>query len=132
MRTLRLPGGELKEQRLAHREGAEEFYRALAARGKQVRVGMEASGHTDRWGRERRVSSPVRSLSRAIRLAHKPMQTHFESGSGKGDRSKPPETLVSIGTEKGGGSQSWNRTTRAPNREVRILLVARAILILSI
>lgn len=40
--------GELKEQRLAHREGAEEFYRALAARGQQVRVGMEASGHA-RW-----------------------------------------------------------------------------------
>jgi transposase len=40
--------GELKEQRLGHREGAEEFYRALAARGEQVRVGMEASGHA-RW-----------------------------------------------------------------------------------
>ena len=40
--------GELKEQRLAHREGAEEFYRALAARGQPVRVGMEASGHA-RW-----------------------------------------------------------------------------------
>jgi hypothetical protein len=26
--------GELKEQRLVHREGAEEFYRALAARAK--------------------------------------------------------------------------------------------------
>jgi hypothetical protein len=36
--------GELKEQRLAHREGAEEFYRALAAAGQRVRVGMEASG----------------------------------------------------------------------------------------
>ena len=40
--------GELKEQRPAHREGAEEFYRALAATGQQVRVGMEASGHA-RW-----------------------------------------------------------------------------------
>ena len=40
--------GELKEQRLAHREEAEQFYRALAARGQQVRVGMEASGHA-RW-----------------------------------------------------------------------------------
>jgi transposase len=40
--------GELKEQRLAHREAAEEFYRALAAAGQQVRVGMEASGHA-RW-----------------------------------------------------------------------------------
>ena len=40
--------GELKEQRLVHREGAEEFYRALAATGQQVRVGMEASGHA-RW-----------------------------------------------------------------------------------
>jgi transposase len=40
--------GELKEQRQAHREGAEEFYRALAATGQQVRVGMEASGHA-RW-----------------------------------------------------------------------------------
>ena len=40
--------GELKEQRLGHREGAEEFYRTLAATGQQVRVGMEASGHA-RW-----------------------------------------------------------------------------------
>jgi len=36
--------GELKEQRLVHREGAEEFYRALAATGQQVHLGMEASG----------------------------------------------------------------------------------------
>jgi len=40
--------GELKEQRLVHREGAEDFYRALAASGQLVRVGMEASGHA-RW-----------------------------------------------------------------------------------
>jgi transposase len=40
--------GELKEQRLEHREGAEKFYRALAAAGRQVRLGMEASGHA-RW-----------------------------------------------------------------------------------
>jgi len=40
--------GELKEQRLVHREGAEEFYRALAATGQRVCVGMEASGHA-RW-----------------------------------------------------------------------------------
>jgi transposase len=38
----------LKEQRLVHREGAEEFYRALAGTGQRVRVGMEASGHA-RW-----------------------------------------------------------------------------------
>jgi transposase len=40
--------GELKEQRLGHREEAEEFYRALAATGQRVCVGMEASGHA-RW-----------------------------------------------------------------------------------
>src|SRR5499427_2357263 len=40
--------GELKEQRLVHREGAEEFYRALATTGQRVCVGMEASGHA-RW-----------------------------------------------------------------------------------
>src|SRR5215467_10506842 len=40
--------GELREQRLVHREGAEEFYRALAATGQRVCVGMEASGHA-RW-----------------------------------------------------------------------------------
>ena len=38
--------GELQEKRLAHREEAEKFYRALA--GQKVRVGMEASGHA-RW-----------------------------------------------------------------------------------
>jgi len=34
--------GELQEKRLGHREEAETFYRALAAVGQQVRVGMEA------------------------------------------------------------------------------------------
>jgi len=38
--------GEFQEKRLAHREEAEKFYRALA--GQRVRVGMEASGHA-RW-----------------------------------------------------------------------------------
>ncbi len=38
--------GEFQEKRLAHREDAETFYRALA--GQKVRVGMEASGHA-RW-----------------------------------------------------------------------------------
>ena len=37
--------GELQERRLKHRDEAEHFYRALAAAGKKVRVGMEASGH---------------------------------------------------------------------------------------
>src|SRR5206468_7827232 len=40
--------GECQEQRLAHREDAEKFYRGLAAAGQKVRVGMEASGHA-RW-----------------------------------------------------------------------------------
>src|SRR5467141_1270637 len=40
--------GELQERRLEHPEGAEKFYRELAAQGKKVRVGMEASGHA-RW-----------------------------------------------------------------------------------
>jgi transposase len=38
--------GEFQEKRLAHREDAEAFYRAL--KGQKVRVGMEASGHA-RW-----------------------------------------------------------------------------------
>lgn len=37
--------GELQEKRLAHREEAESFYRALASTGQKVRVGMEASGY---------------------------------------------------------------------------------------
>ena|SRR5215469_2895774 len=39
---------EFQEKRLAHREEAEQSYRALVAAGQQVRVGMEASGHA-RW-----------------------------------------------------------------------------------
>jgi transposase len=38
--------GEYQEKRLAHREEAEAFYRALT--GQKVRVGMEASGQA-RW-----------------------------------------------------------------------------------
>lgn len=40
--------GEFEEKRLAHREEAESFYRALASTGQKVRVGMEASGYA-RW-----------------------------------------------------------------------------------
>ena len=40
--------GDFQEQRLGHREEAETFYRALAASGQKMRVGMEASGHA-RW-----------------------------------------------------------------------------------
>jgi len=40
--------GELQERRLGHSEAAEKFYRDLAAQGRNVRVGMEASGH-GRW-----------------------------------------------------------------------------------
>ena len=40
--------GELKEGKLGHREEAEHFYRELKGSEKQVRVGMEASGHA-RW-----------------------------------------------------------------------------------
>jgi transposase len=40
--------GEFQEQRLAHREEAEKFYRDVAARGGNLRVGMEASGQA-RW-----------------------------------------------------------------------------------
>ncbi len=40
--------GEFEERRLQHPEEAERFYRELAARHAQVRIGMEASGHA-RW-----------------------------------------------------------------------------------
>jgi transposase len=40
--------GEFQEKRLRHPEEAEKFFRALAAVGQKVRVGMEASGHA-RW-----------------------------------------------------------------------------------
>ena len=40
--------GDYGERRLEHSEEAEKFYRDLAAQGKKVRVGMEASGHA-RW-----------------------------------------------------------------------------------
>src|SRR5215470_13942461 len=40
--------GELNEERLGHKEQAEQFYRDLRTHGRTVRVGMEASGHA-RW-----------------------------------------------------------------------------------
>src|ERR1700751_5894983 len=40
--------GEFQERSLQHREEAEKFSRARAARGREVRVGREASGHA-RW-----------------------------------------------------------------------------------
>src|SRR5216117_2780996 len=40
--------GDWNERKLGHREEAEQFYRQLKVGGKEVRVGMEASGHA-RW-----------------------------------------------------------------------------------
>ncbi len=40
--------GEYGERRLEHMADAEGFYRDLRARGKEARIGMEASGHS-RW-----------------------------------------------------------------------------------
>src|SRR3989440_623412 len=40
--------GEFQEKRLTHCEEAEKFYRAVAASGQKVRVGMGASGQA-RW-----------------------------------------------------------------------------------
>src|SRR5712691_11817891 len=56
--------GEFQEKRLAHREDAETFYRALASQ--KVRVGMEASGHA-RWF-ERLMAELQLELVRFIRM----------------------------------------------------------------
>jgi transposase len=40
--------GDCGERRLEHMEGAEQFYRELRGRETEVRIGMEASGHS-RW-----------------------------------------------------------------------------------
>ena len=48
MASVDSESGEFQEKRLMHPEEAEKFYRALAAAGQKVRVGMEASGHA-RW-----------------------------------------------------------------------------------
>jgi hypothetical protein len=47
-KKARVDTGEFQERRLSHGEEAEKFYQELAAQGRQVRVGMEASGHA-RW-----------------------------------------------------------------------------------
>lgn len=66
--------GECGEQRLEHSEGAEQFYRGLQQRGLQVRIGMEASGHS-RWferltaqlGFELCVAHPAEVRARCVR-----------------------------------------------------------------
>jgi transposase len=40
--------GECGELRLTHREAAEQFYRELKTKAMNVRVGIEATGHS-RW-----------------------------------------------------------------------------------
>lgn len=66
--------GEVSERRLDHPEQAEQFYRDLYQRGVQVRVGMEASGHS-RWferlleelGFELWIGDPAEIRSRRVR-----------------------------------------------------------------
>ena len=72
---------ELQERRLQHREEAEKFYRELAAQGRKVRVGMEASGHA-RWF-ERLLSELQFELwVTTCRLAKSPYATLYTGGSG--------------------------------------------------
>ena len=59
--------GEFQEKRLAHCEEAEKFYRAVAASGQKVRVGMEASGHAN--GKAEGFS-PTRALASPRRRGH--------------------------------------------------------------
>ena len=66
--------GELSEQRLAHREEGEAFYRDLKQQKLAVRVGMESSGHS-RWferllhelGFELWIGDPAEIQSRRVR-----------------------------------------------------------------
>ena len=66
--------GEICEKRLGHPQEAEQFYRELHQRGVQVRVGMEASGHS-RWferlleelGFELWIGDPAEIRSRRVR-----------------------------------------------------------------
>jgi hypothetical protein len=65
--------GELQEKRLAHREEAERFYRALAASKQKVRVGIEASGQA-RWFErllvELQVEQWIRGAPGVVSLLH--------------------------------------------------------------
>ena len=66
--------GEISERRLDHPAEAEQFYRELHQRDEQVRVGMEASGHS-RWferlleelGFELWIGDPAEIRSRRVR-----------------------------------------------------------------
>src|SRR5213076_2839718 len=58
--------GEFQEKRLAHREDAETFYRALA--GQKVRVGMEASGHARWFERVRKQKTDRQDAQLILRL----------------------------------------------------------------
>ncbi len=86
--------GEFQEKRLAHREEAEKFYRALA--GQKVRVGMEASGQVPL--RRRAARSPILGtggrLTMAVRVGtltgslamRSPSKKHFDLRGGR----RPP------------------------------------------
>jgi transposase len=66
--------GECGERRLGHPQEAEQFYRELHERGIEVRIGMEASGHS-RWferlmeklGFELRMADPAQVRARQVR-----------------------------------------------------------------
>src|SRR5262249_62112732 len=75
--------GELKEQRLMHREGAEEFYRALAASGQRGGVGMEASGHAGWFERllaEQNIELKVGDASEVRRKRGRKQKTERQDG----------------------------------------------------
>lgn len=66
--------GETGERRLEHPQQAEQFYRELHQRGVQVRIGMEASGHSrwferllDELGFELWIGDPAEISTRRVR-----------------------------------------------------------------
>ena len=74
--------GDYAEQRLEHSEGAEKFYRDLAAQGKKVRVGMEASGHA-RWFERLLGGTELRVVDRGRHRDRQEARTQAEDRSGR-------------------------------------------------
>jgi len=72
--------GEYGEQRLEHSEGAEKFYRDLAAQGKKIRVGMEASGHA-RWFERLLAELNFELVDRGRQRDRQEARTQAEDGS---------------------------------------------------
>src|SRR6266702_8069456 len=112
--------GDCGEQRLEHSEGAEKFYRDLAAQGKKVRVGMEASGHAHWFERLLAELNFELWIGDATEIARKRERNSADLGTELGESRSAATAVASAPHGAGAHPHHESAASRSPERRLTL------------